>query len=355
MKIVLLTDTHWGARQDSLFYISYMEAYYKEQFFPYLKKHNIDTIIHLGDLVERRKFTNHYCLNILRKSFIEPLCENNITMHMILGNHDVYYRDTNDVSAVKEFLNQYSNIPIYDSTTEIEIDSIPFLMVPWINSSNKVESLEKIKKTKAQIVFGHLELNGFLLQKGRLCDEGFDPKIFQKFDMVYSGHFHHKQQSQNIMYLGSPYQLDWNDYDDPRGFHIFDTITKEIEFIKNPHDIYQKIIYDDTDNDIDILHNLEKYKDKIVKVYTKSKTKPELFDAFIDQLELVGTADLTVIPDEIIKEFFIEGVSEDIDSIDDTVTFIKKSVNEYTTSKEDRKTILNELSLLYEESLNLEK
>ena len=81
------------------------------------------------------------------------------------------------------------------------------------------------------MAFGHLNINWYPMCKGRLSDHGYDRKDFSKFDMVFSGHFHTKSNDDKIHYLGAPYQMNWNDYDDQKGFHILDLKTREVEFI----------------------------------------------------------------------------------------------------------------------------
>ena len=102
-----------------------------------------------------------------------------------------------------------------------------------------------IKNSKAQVAFGHLEVEGFAMYKNYVAGTGLQPSIFNRYEIVASGHYHHKSSKDNIHYLGAPYEITWNDYDDPRGFHIFDTETRDMEFIKNKYRLFEKIYYDD--------------------------------------------------------------------------------------------------------------
>ena len=110
MKIALLNDTHAGVRGDMEAMAKYQGRFYEEIFFPYLKEHNIDHIIHLGDYFDRRKYVNFATLKANREHFIEPLIKNDISMDLIIGNHDTYYKSTNDVNAPQLLLFNEANI-----------------------------------------------------------------------------------------------------------------------------------------------------------------------------------------------------------------------------------------------------
>ena len=199
MKIALVTDLHFGARNDSKKVALHQKRFYDEVFFPYIKEHNIDTVVDLGDTFDRRKYISFTSLKSARDMFFNPLKENNITTHMIVGNHDTVYKNTNELNSVKLLLQEYNNIIEYDTPTQIKIDGCDILMLPWINVGNHQETMDMIKMTKAQIVMSHLELKGFEFMRGHIMHEGMDHKIFDKFDAVYSGHYHHKSQKEILL------------------------------------------------------------------------------------------------------------------------------------------------------------
>ena len=228
MKIVLVTDLHFGARNDSVKVAKHQKRFYDEVFFPYLKENNINTIIDLGDTFDRRKYISFTSLKSSREMFFDPLKENNITTHMIVGNHDTVYKNTNELNSVNLLLKEYDNVIEYEAPEDIEIDGCKILILPWICPGNHQESMTAIKATKAQVVMSHLELKGFEFMRGHFMHEGMDHTIFDKFDLVCSGHYHHKSTEGNINYLGTPYELTWQDYEDPKGFHVFDTETREL-------------------------------------------------------------------------------------------------------------------------------
>ena len=245
MKIALITDTHFGARNDNLNFNEYFYKFYEELFFPYLEENDITTVIHLGDVMDRRKFISYRIAKDFRERFLDRFQK--INLHMLVGNHDTYYKNTNDVNSLQELVSgKYDNIKVYSKATEVNFDGCKILFVPWINADNVAHTTKMLKTSDAQICMGHLELSGFEMQKGMVMDHGWDKEVFNRFDTIMSGHYHHKSDDGQVFYLGTPYEIYWNDWDDPKGFHVFDTDKRELERIVNPHKIFSKIYYDDT-------------------------------------------------------------------------------------------------------------
>ena len=234
MKVAVITDTHWGARNDSQAFMDYFRKFYEEIFFPTLQEQGIDTIIHMGDVVDRRKFINWKTVYQMREMFFDVCYERNINLHLVTGNHDTYFRNTNQVNSLSGLrLADKENFTIYEKSTEIELDGTKIFIQPWICDENKEESLKAIEETNSQLLFGHLEVKGFEMHAGQYSQSGIDASIFKKFDMAFSGHFHHKSDNGNIYYLGNQYQITWSDYKDTKGFHIFDTDTRDRVYYKS--------------------------------------------------------------------------------------------------------------------------
>jgi DNA repair exonuclease SbcCD nuclease subunit len=353
MKIALITDTHWGARGDSPAFAEYFNRFYYDHFFPYLKDNNINSIFHLGDIVDRRKYINFVTARHLRK-FVEHCDTAGIRLDVIIGNHDTSFKNTNEVNSMRElFEHSTYNINYYDEPTDVDIGDTTIAVLPWICSGNYNESMEFIQNTSAQILFGHLELAGFEMYKGAINDHGFDSKIFDKFDLVCSGHFHHKSTRGNINYLGAPYEMSWSDYNDPRGFHIFDTETRELTFIRNPLTMFNKIHYHDQDKTLDELMaaDFDSYKGSYVKLIVHSKTNPYWFDMFVDKIEKAGVLDLQVVDDNLNLQ--LEDDGDIVSEAEDTLTVLNKVV-EQVDSRVDKKVLYSFLSTLYNEALSVE-
>ena len=353
MKIALINDTHAGARGDSLIFNEFFFKFWENVFFPYLKKHNITQVCHLGDLVDRRKFINYVILNSWRKRFFDRMLEDGIQMDIIVGNHDVTYKNTNEINAMEELFDHYNNINVFTEPEEREYDELNIALVPWINSSNYEKTLEFLRTTKSQVVFGHFEISGFEMDRGNICHTGMNMEMFQRFDIVLSGHFHHKSNKGNITYLGNQYEMTWMDYGDQRGFHVFDTETRELEFIPNPFSIFHRITYDDATQNFDFWkkYNYNKLKESYVKIIVVNKQNPYLFDTVLDNLYKTGVIDISIVED--LSEY--ENDNEElVNEAEDTITILNKYIDGLTLQvKPDR--LKGLMKQLYVESLNMEK
>ena len=352
-KVAIITDTHWGARNDSQVFSNYFAKFYENIFFPTLEKRGIRTVIHMGDIVDRRKFINYKTLFQMRHHFFDACYGRYINLHMIIGNHDTFFKNTNSLNSMDCLrLHDDHQVHIYEEPTEVDFDGLKCLMMPWICDETREQSLKAIQDTKAQILFGHLEVKGFEMHIGSFSREGVDANLFQKFDMAMSGHFHHKSDNGNIYYLGNPYQITWSDYKDPRGFHIFDTETRELEFILNPLEMFHKIYYDDDKMTLESIQNEDysEYKDCYVKVVVIKKNNPFWFDTLIDKLYKEDVGDISVV--ENFDEDFLMGDENLIDEAEDTMTILSKYVNSLNIDNKKELDML--MQSLYTESLSVE-
>ena len=215
MKVAILNDTHCGVRNSSDIFLNYQERFYKEIFFPYLKEHNIKNILHLGDYYEHRKFVNFKALNANRHHFLEPMRDAGITMDIIPGNHDVYFKNTNELCSLKELLGYFtSNVNIIMKPKVIDYDGLGVAVIPWINNGNYTEYCDFALNCKADILGAHLELKGFDMMPGISNPHGMSADIFSRFEHVLSGHFHTKSSKGNVTYLGAQMEFTWADVDD---------------------------------------------------------------------------------------------------------------------------------------------
>ena len=355
MKIAIITDQHFGARNDSLHFINFFEKFYNDTFFTKLQEENIKTVLILGDTFDRRKYVNFFSLKKTKEMFFDTLQALNIQVHMLAGNHDTYFKNTNEVNSVDLLLREYKNVHVIDHPVTINVDETPICMMPWICPENYEDSMKMIGETNAEICMGHFEIEGFAMYNGMESHEGLSRDIFNKFDLVFSGHYHHKSSNGSIHYLGNPYELTWSDYNDPRGFHLFDLETRELEFVKNPHSIFYKITYDDTITDaISEISNkdLAIYKDTFVKVIVINKTNPYLFDLFMSNLYKQNPIDVSIVEDNL---DLTEGMESDIISdAEDTLTILNKYVDNLQVQDLDNGKLKNILKELYVEALNLE-
>lgn len=312
-------------------------------------------LIHAGDLVDRRKYINFLTAKRLREDFLEPLVSRNIEMHIIAGNHDVYYKNTNNVNALHEILgSKYDKFHFYTKPIEIDTAGKPIMLLPWICDDNREQTSEMIRKTNASIVIGHLELAGFEMFKGSINSHGDDPKIFDRFNTVLSGHYHHRSTTGNIHYLGSHAEFTWSDFDDPRGFHILDTQTEELTFIKNPYRMFYKVWYNDTDKMItEILdHDFEQYKGKMVKVIVTNKTNPYFFDMFIENLEKCNPLELQIVEDNL--NMYLENDDDIVNEAESTIDIFKTYIDQINAPNLNKQRLESTIVELYNEALTID-
>ena len=281
MKIALLNDTHFGCRNDSPAFMEHQNKFYNELFFPYIKRNNIKCLIHLGDVVDRRKFINHNTAHNFKKVFWDRLDDMGIETHIIIGNHDTYYKNTNEVNALQN-LNISQNAIVYTHATEVEIDKLKILFIPWICDDNEPESLRTIGNSTAGIAMGHLEIKGFEMHSGHMNDHGYEKSMFVKFEKVISGHFHKKSDDGHIYYLGTQYEMTWSDYNCPKGFHIFDTSTRELGRVENTNKMFKKITYNDKEINYDKF-DITPYDKCFIKLFISNKSDNDMYERLMDK------------------------------------------------------------------------
>ena len=344
MKVAIITDTHYGARKGSKFLHDYFELFYKNVFFPALKEHGVETVIHMGDAFDSRKSIDYQSLEWAKRVVFDPLKEYDV--HMIIGNHDTYYKNTNDVNSPDLLLQIYSNVKTYSKATEVNIGGLDILFLPWINSENETETYQLIQKTSCKCAMGHLELQGFRVNRQIIMEHGTDGKLFENFTRVYSGHYHTRSNDGKVFYLGNPYEMYWTDVNDPRGFHIFDTETLEHITIDNPYKLFYNVYYEDTNYK---LFNASEFKDKIVKVIVRKKSKPKDFEKFIDKIHSAGVQELKIVENFAVQESEDFEISEEENTISILNRYIDESEFEY-----DKTTIKGIFEDLYRQACEVE-
>ena len=349
MKVIIITDQHFGARNDSIAFLDFYQKFYDNTFFPTLDASGIDTVLVLGDTFDRRKYVNFYALDRAKKMFFDKLEERGITVYMLAGNHDTYFKNTNEVNSPDLLLAEYNNIEVIDEPKTINVNGFEVCMLPWICPENYQQSLDEIKNTTSTLCMGHLEIAGFAMYRGMESHEGFSAETFSKFDLVFSGHYHHRSNDRNIHYLGNPYELTWQDYNDPRGFHLFDFTTRQLDFIENPYRMFERFEYTDKEVEPIDLDQLE-LKDKYVKLVVLEKTDFYKFDKFIQKLYNKGCHEIKIVED--FSEFQEGEINEDI-NLEDTVSVLSNYIESIETDV-DKEKVKSYMRGLYTEAINIE-
>lgn len=346
MKIALITDTHFGARNDNLSFNDYFYEFWEKVFFPYVEENGIDTVIHLGDVMDRRKFVSYKIAQDFRQKFIQKFVDKGITLHMMVGNHDTFYKNTNDLNALKELLGHYmGEVTIHMDPTVLNLNGFKLALLPWVCSENYDKSLEFIKTCKADWLGGHLELQGFDVLKGVQAHAGMDHKIFSRFEKVISGHFHTASQQDNVEYLGTQLEFTWSDAHDPKKFHILDTATRELTSVTNPHTLFERINYDDTKMDYQ-MYDTTHLDGKFVKVVVINKTDLFTFDKFIDRIQSQKIHELKIA--ENFNEFLGENVEDEAVSVEETTELLDSYVDAVDTDLDKDKLKVSMRNLLTE-------
>ena len=349
MKIAILGDTHFGMRGDSIAFHNHYREFYTKTFFPYLVQNGITTIFQLGDLFDRRKYISFQSLALCRRYFFDQLVKHNIQCHTLLGNHDIFFKNTLEVNSPDLLLRDYKDhVILYDKPTEwMDID-----IIPWICKDNELEIADFIKRSDKHVCFGHFELAGFEMDRGNICHDGMDPSVLNKYDLVLSGHFHHKSNNGSIVYVGTPGEMTWSDYNDDRGFHILDTETRELTFVQNPDKMFYKIKYNDDEMYYNDIFNTDYsyLNGKFLKIVVEKRNNSFLFDTLIDTITKVAPLEVAVVED---FSEITDNVEVDIDQAEDTMTILNKYVDGLTLPVEsDRiKTVLRDV---YSQALSME-
>lgn len=303
----------------------------------------------MGDLMDRRKYVNIYTAHCVREYFFDQIHDRGIHLDVILGNHDCYYKNTNDINSFD--IVSLGSCNSYRQATEKTYDGCKILFVPWICDENRESTFNLIKKTNALYCFGHLEFNGFQMYKGLPSHGGTSPDDFKKFDLVCSGHYHHRSKSGNIQYIGAAMEYTWSDAGDPRGIAIFDTETGELEFVNSPIRIFEKAFYDDSLNSKHMDLDFTAFKDKIVKVVVKNKTNPYMFDQFIEKIEQQGVIEMQVVEDHLNLD--IQDDNSIIDEAESTIDIFTKFIDQTETGGVSKNKIKNLMVDLYQEAVSL--
>ena len=349
MKVAIITDQHFGARNDSSAFLDFYERFYNDTFFPTLDDNNIESILILGDTFDRRKYVNFYSLDRAKKMFFDKLEERGIKVYMIAGNHDTYFKNTNEVNSPELLLAEYTNIVLINKAADIIVHDIPICFVPWICPDNFQESNETINTSNAEICMGHFEIAGFAMYRGMESHEGLSKELFKRFDLVFSGHYHHRSDDGHIYYLGNPYELTWQDFNDPRGFHLFDLQTRQLEFIRNPNTMFQRVEYDDSLIDPSI-ESYEHLKNKYVKIIVVNKNDFYKFDKFITKVYDSDPYEVKIIED--FSEFNDGEIDTNI-NLEDTLDVLSNYIDSIETDL-DKDRVKTFMKSLYTEAINLE-
>tara|TARA_X000001382_G_C3158087_1_gene175266 strand:- start:315 stop:1373 length:1059 start_codon:yes stop_codon:yes gene_type:complete len=352
MKVAIITDTHYGGKNDNISFAAFQRKFYQDTFFPILRREGITTILHLGDVFDRRKYSNYNSLSLAKEMFFEPARDYDV--HMLVGNHDCYYKNNNDVNSITLTCAEYDNITVYQDVPKVtSVGGADILFIPWIAPAHYAQSVDVISSAPADVAMGHLEINGNEVMPGLVCDHGLDRDLFKRYERVFSGHYHGQQDDGHIRYLGAPYEITWNDYNTAKGFHTYDTDTREFEFHQNPNKLFKKIFYDDTKEDM-LSMDLSEYENTYVKIFVVNKTDFYTFDRFVESCYDIGNfLELKIVED--FSDLDPNAIAdESLEEIEDTMSLLSKYVDEIDSQALDKPKLNKLLKGLYIEAQEIE-
>jgi DNA repair exonuclease SbcCD nuclease subunit len=358
MVTAIITDTHFGARGDLMPLMNNQQKFFEKVFFPTLKEYGVREVYHAGDYTDKRKYFNFGTAQWVYQNYREPMAKLGIHEMILVGNHDCYLKQSTAINSIQELCRDNHDVTVVSEPCRVNLDGHELVLLPWICDENRDASMRLIEDTKAALVLGHLELAGFQMYSGLPSMEGLDASLFDKFSLVMSGHFHHKSTNGVIHYLGAPYPMTWGDYQDPRGFHLFDTQTHALTFVENPYSLFSRIVYNDEDQRHSYIQDLcqrvaapdSPYRDAFVKVIVQKKFQPYWFDLLLDAIYKQNPLDVQI-SDEIVVDDGTLTFDDGSGVAVDTLALIRSYVDDLTISA-SKPAVTKYLSDLYHEALS---
>jgi len=352
MNVCILGDVHFGVRADSKVFAENFRKFYTEVFFPSLVERDVKHIYQLGDLFDRRKYINFLTLAECKDYFFDKAKALGIEVHVLLGNHDIFWRESLEVNSPRLLLAEYDNVFLYSEPMKVKMGNRAADIIPWICKENEDEIHSFINKSTSDICLGHFEILGFQMYRGvENHDDGLSHEMFEKYKRVYSGHYHHKSTAKNITYVGTPCEHTWQDHDDPKGFHIMDTDTLEIEFIRNPFTMFTKFYYDEDEIDLKKF-DPSSFADKHVKVVVVNKKDFYKFDRFMERAYKTNPIEIKIIED--FSEFEADSQTDEELNVEDTLSLLSQYVDAIDTDA-DKDKIKTLMRTLYVEAQNVDE
>lgn len=293
-KIILIGDTHFGVRNSNPVFHQYFGKFYKFLFDWIDNNSDVKNIIQLGDLFDVRKQVNFLSLHVANQQFFEPVQERGLNLYVISGNHDCYYKNTNLINSVRLLNRPY--MTVIDTVPETySVGGCNIDFYPWVNDGNLTATNNMAQTSGSRFAVGHFEFAKFPMHPGQIAETGMDHKILHRYERVFSGHYHCISRRDNVLYTGTPYEMDWADHNDPKGFWSLETETGQLDFIRNPHRLHERLYYDE-DNDV---IQLDQVYEKYVKLIVVNKKDQRTFDAVITAINAARPYDLQVIDNDV--------------------------------------------------------
>lgn len=300
-----------------------------------LAEKDIKNIIFCGDFFHSR---SEITVNTLHHASVLLELFNDFNITMIAGNHDSFYKHNSTINSIKIF-NGHKNITVIDKPLETTICGKTVFYSPWGTDIKDI--------SESDVIFGHFEIESFKMNVHKVCESGFKSvELLEKAPLVISGHFHLREErvyeGGKILYVGSPFELDFGDTGSTKGYYILDFNDLSYQFIENTiSPKHQKIAL----SEIIKIKNFDQAATKllsnnIVKLYVDKVIRPEDLDKL--SVKLNNFKPINLIFDHITdyNKYGLDQADVDLSGIDipraigDFVDLLdiqnKKDVTEYT-------------------------
>lgn len=355
--IPVLNDLHWGCRNGHNVFEKELQDFLTKTFFPWVDSNDVKYCIIAGDVFDERRSVLVKTLNHSKNYLFDELEKRQIETYIIPGNHDIAYKNTLYPNSLQPILSYYKHLHFIDNPTILQLENCSFRLIPWICSENEIECLKSIEEGKENFLVTHLDILGSQSVPGIFLTHGFETKVFQNYENVLNGHIHTRSYFDNIINLGTQYQMNWSDFGQQKGFHIIDAQTRDLDFIENPSVVYEKFYYDqDLVEGVDPLewieYNKNRIQNKYVKIVIGNKKNNYTFEKFCDKISNIGAYEVSFL-DNIIVDAFDETLDEEtiLNNSKSTMHIMKDYIDCIETNL--NKDILFQLSnQLYQEALN---
>mgnify|MGYP003951373259 FL=1 len=347
----IISDSHFGARNNSVEWLDRMIEYFEEFFIPAVKKHykKGDILIHCGDVYDNRQSVNllvlHRTIGLFEK--FSEIFEDGI--YCIAGNHDIMRKNTNDITSL-DTIKYIPNVNVYKEPITIETKDASLLLMPWRKSH--ADEATCIAGSDAEYLFCHTTVLGAKFDKYRHSGEGLDSGDCKGFKRVYTGHIHLAQEYKNILYVGNPYQMTRSDANNSKGFWC-------VDFENDGKETYYENTYSPKFVKIYINKALESTLQEIIDISTNNFVDVYVPNDYLMKYQVTPLIDeiskvskrLDVIPFELDESNIQIDYDIDYDKTLNTYNLCEKYVGNMSLEDDMKKKVLALLKTTYNESV----
>ena len=348
-RAFIISDTHFGVRNGSYEWLDIMKDYFRDFFIPLLKREGKpgDFVMHCGDVFDSRHSLNLLIMNEAMQIF-EELAEI-MPIVIILGNHDIFRKDTNEVNSVKVF-KWIPNISVFEEPEVLQVANNKILLMPWRKS---VEAeVECVTAFDADYLFCHTDVKVLKFNKFTEVEHGLDLREMDKFKKVYSGHIHFAQTNKNFRMVGCPYQLTRSDMYNEKGIWLIDFETdKEVYFKNTVSPNFMRILFEKVlEMEVEEVNTM--FTNNFVDILVHPKWSLNFpFSSFAEELN--GYKKLDFIPRTTEVDENGEIIPDTNDTLEnfDVMSLAEKVINATSHSDELKENLKNTVRKIYENVL----